>query len=101
VLTTHGMDEAEQLCDRVGIIDRGQLVACGTTAELTAGLGLAAERVLEARPGQYVVRSEATPSLVATLTAWLRDHDVALGELRAGRRSLEEVFLRLTGDGHE
>ena len=124
VLTTHGMDEAEQLCDRVGIIDRGQLVACGTTAELTtsgagadetrfsarpgldcaalaAGLGLAAERVLEARTGQYVVRSEATPSLVATLTAWLRDHDVALGELRAGRRSLEEVFLRLTGDGHE
>ena len=57
--------------------------------------------VAELRPGEYVVRAGATPELVATLTAWLRDHDVALDELRAGRRTLEEVFLRLTGDGRE
>ena len=36
VLTTHAMDEAEQLCDRVAIVDHGRLVACGTPAELTS-----------------------------------------------------------------
>ena len=35
MLTTHGMDEAEQLCDRVAIVDHGRIVACGTPSELT------------------------------------------------------------------
>ena len=38
------------------------------------------------------------PKLAATLTGWLADHDLALGDLRAGRQRLEDVFLRLTGD---
>jgi ABC-2 type transport system ATP-binding protein len=127
VLTTHAMDEAEQLCDRIAIIDRGRLVASGTPAELTAAagtdadevrfsvrsgtrvdcvalgtaLGMGADAVVELRPGEYVARGAATPEFVATLAAWLRDHDVALDELRAGRRTLEEVFLRLTSDGRE
>ncbi len=120
VLTTHAMDEAEQLCDRLAIIDHGRLMACGTPAELTSGagidqttfsavpgldvaslaaaLGLTAASVVETRPGHYVVQAAGTPALVADLTAWLRDGDVRLGELRAGRRSLEEVFLRLTSE---
>jgi len=118
VLTTHAMDEAEQLCDRVGIIDGGRLVTCGTPAELTldaasdetrfsaaagldrtslaAALRIDASLVTEERPGEYLLAVEATPAVVADLAVWLRDHDVRLGELRAGRRTLEEVFLRVT-----
>ncbi|MFI5045498.1 MAG: ABC transporter ATP-binding protein [Acidimicrobiia bacterium] len=121
LLTTHAMDEAEQLCDRVGIVDHGHLVACGTPSELmdravsddtrfvaSAGLdvdmlathlGLPAGAVHEARPGEYLVEAAATPELVALLAEWLRDRGVLLRELRAGTQSLEDVFLRLTGDG--
>jgi ABC-2 type transport system ATP-binding protein len=120
LLTTHAMDEAERLCDRVAIIDRGRLVALGSPAELTRsegagetrfsaapGLELAAlagalslppAAVSEDRPGEYVVRAAPSPELVASLAGWLRDRGVALGDLRAGRRSLEEVFLSLTGE---
>jgi ABC-2 type transport system ATP-binding protein len=121
VLTTHAMDEAEQLCDRVGIIDRGRLVACDTPKELTthaaaeettfttvtglpvdalgARLGLPTGSVQEVRPGDYQVDAPATPELLAAITAWLAGQDALLSELRAGRRSLEDVFLRLTGEG--
>ncbi len=123
VLTTHAMDEAEQLCDRIAIVDHGRLVASGTPAELTTvveadevrvstraridhaalatALGLGTGGVSEVRAAEYVVRAAATPELVASLTAWLRDHDVVIDELRTGKRTLEEVFLRLTGDGRE
>jgi len=121
VITTHAMDEAEQLCDHIAIVDHGRLVAYGTPAELTSGTagdeirfsavpGLACadlatalhvepRSVNEPRPGEYVVAADATPARIAEVTAWLRDHDVRLGELRAGRQSLEEVFLRLTAAG--
>jgi ABC-2 type transport system ATP-binding protein len=54
--------------------------------------------VIESKPGVYVVYAAPSPELVAALTAWLRDHGVALGDLRAGRRSLEEVFLQVTSE---
>ena len=120
LLTTHAMDEAEQLCDRVGIINAGRLVAEGAPAELTldatseetrfsappgldrvslaSAVGLAVGDVLEERPGAYLLRADASPPLVADLAVWLRDHDTRLGELRSGRRTLEEVFLQLTRD---
>jgi ABC-2 type transport system ATP-binding protein len=120
VLTTHDMNEAEQLCDRVAIIDRGHMIAFGTPAELTAhaaaddtrfsakpgldcaglagALGLNAVQVREQRAGEYVIDAPATPELVAGLAVWLRDRDVTMGDLRAGRSSLEEVFLRLTSE---
>jgi ABC-2 type transport system ATP-binding protein len=123
MLTTHAMDEAEQLCDHVAIVDRGRIVASGTPGELTSQAGvdevhfsasaglacselavaleLAPAAVSELRPGEYRVAAEATPTLVADLAIWLRDHDVRLGDLRAGQRTLEEVFLRVTGAGTE
>jgi ABC-2 type transport system ATP-binding protein len=122
VLTTHAMDEAEHLCDRLAIIDHGRLVACDTPQELTTlaaaeettfttvtglpigalavHLGLAAGTVREVRPGDYLVDAAATPALLAALTAWLAEQGALISELRAGRRSLEDVFLRLTGEGH-
>jgi ABC-2 type transport system ATP-binding protein len=121
VLTTHAMDEAEHLCDRVAIIDHGRLVACDTPKELTthaaadettfttvgglpvdalaARLGLATGMVREVRPGDYLVDTPATPALLAAVTAWLADQGALVSELRAGRRSLEDVFLRLTSEG--
>lgn len=114
VLTTHLLDEAEELADRVAIIDRGQLVALGTPDELThgehgelaftavPGLDVAAlgahlgASVVEPRPGRYVVRAAATPQTIARLAVWLERVDVTLGELQAAKRSLEDVFLRLT-----
>ncbi|MFO7591411.1 MAG: ABC transporter ATP-binding protein [Acidimicrobiia bacterium] len=118
VMTTHGMDEAEQLCDRLAIIDRGQLVALGTPTELTSAaavsetrftavpgidvaalavaLGLSVDAVTEVRAGEYVLATKATPEIVADLAGWLRDEGIRIGELQTGRRTLEEVFLRLT-----
>jgi ABC-2 type transport system ATP-binding protein len=119
VLTTHELAEVEQLADRVVIVDRGRVVATGTLAELLEGggdeirfgappeldvaalagrLGLA---VTEVTPGEYVAAGAPTPAAVAALTAWLAEHDLPLGDLRAGRQTLEDVFLRLTtrGDG--
>jgi len=120
VLTTHAMDEAEQLCDRLAIIDHGRMVGYGTPGELAAAhtvdetrfsappnldrialaavLGLEADEVRELRPGEYVLDVTATPELIAVLAAWLRDRHITLGELHAGRGSLEDVFLRLTSE---
>jgi ABC-2 type transport system ATP-binding protein len=115
LLTTHEMEEAERLADRVVIIDHGVIVAAGSPAELmTAGAGreirfgappgLAVTElgaalgatVTEDQPGEYRVDTEATPATVAALTAWLAARDLPLADLRAGRQRLEDVFLRLT-----
>ena len=45
-----------------------------------------------------MIAAPGTPALVADLAVWLRDNDAPLDELRTGRRSLEEVFLRLTSE---
>ena len=59
--------------------------------------GATASLVEETAAGEYVVHAGATPALVAALTAWLASRDVVLGDLRAGRARLEDVFLRLVG----
>ena len=121
MLTTHAMDEAEQLCDHLAIIDHGRLVAAGAPVELTNGsvghdmrfsapaglpldtlataIGVSPDAVSEPRPGHYVIAAEPSPSIVADLAAFLRDCDAQLSELRAGRSTLEEVFLRVTSEG--
>ena len=117
LLTTHLMDEAERLADRVAIIDHGRLVALdtpsqmmgvqnATTVRFVAPTGLdctqlaalpAAQRAEEIRPGSYLIETEAVPALLAELTAWLRDNNITLSELHVGHGSLEDLFLRLTG----
>ena len=117
LLTTHLMDEAERLADRVAIIDHGRLMALDTPGGLTgvqnativrfvAPAGLDCTRLAmlpsahtaeEIRPGSYVIETETAPALLAELTAWLRDQGITLSELRVGHGSLEDLFLRLTG----
>jgi len=117
VLTTHELDEAARLADRIVIIDHGRVVADGTPGELT-GSGAGSDirfgappgidvdalsvrisaRVTEVEPGEYRVDGAGTPERVAALTSWLAERGIALGDLRAGRQTLEDVFLRLTGD---
>src|SRR5260221_1339922 len=117
LLTTHLMDEAERLADRVAIIDHGRLIALDTPAGLTgvqdanvvrfvgpAGLDCAqlanlhfAQKAEEIRPGSYLLETESAPALLAELTAWLRDQEITISELRVRHGSLEDLFLRLTG----
>jgi ABC-2 type transport system ATP-binding protein len=116
VLTTHYMEEAERLADRVFIIDGGRQVAEGTPAELTgaerqlrvrARPGLGLDELLAALPvgsaakespaGHYVVEGEVAPELLATVTAWCASHGVLAEDLRVERRTLEDIFLELTG----
>jgi ABC-2 type transport system ATP-binding protein len=120
MLTTHAMDEAEQLCDRVAIIAGGRLAAIGSPTELTAAagddelrfsaegdidlvalaaaLGVTPEELAIEGHSDYVVRAPGTPKLIAELACHLRDRGVLLSALHSGRRSLEEVFLSLTAE---
>jgi ABC-2 type transport system ATP-binding protein len=56
-----------------------------------------ASKAEEIRPGSYLIETAAAPALLAELTAWLRDQQITLSELRVGHGSLEDLFLRLTG----
>jgi ABC-2 type transport system ATP-binding protein len=155
LLTTHLLDEAEALADRVAIIDRGRLVALGTPAELRRGMGVArpvaglpaeggsappegipaagaapgvppvelrevrlelvapldAERLAQVgrlptvqalrvdRPGVYVLRTASAGDLLVELSTWLLTVGIEPLAIRVGQGSLEDVFLRLVGEG--
>lgn len=117
LLTTHFMDEAEQLANRVAIVDRGRLVALDSPAKLrqavaneirfvtepalsesaiAEALGLSTHVVERENDGTVVLRIEPTPTRVAQLAAWLASEGALLIELRAGSRTLEQAFLALT-----
>ncbi|MFN8635078.1 MAG: ABC transporter ATP-binding protein [Chloroflexota bacterium] len=119
LLTTHFMEEAEQLADRVAIVDHGRLVALDAPTALGHSGGppdeirfrapaalpveelagrLGARSIREARPGEYLVDGPVEPRTVAALTGWLAERGTLLSELHVGRQSLEEVFLSLTSD---
>ena len=114
VLTTHYMDEAEQLCDRLVIMDRGRIVAEGSPRDLISHYST--REVLEMRFGrgrndehldEVVDVSERVEVLPDRLLVYATDGEEALAKLRARniipesslvrRSSLEDVFLRLTG----
>lgn len=115
LVTTHDLEEAEKIADLVVIIDQGRVLASGTPAELMRSAGTAEIRfrapagidtaalgkvlmagVIETGPGDYLVGLEPTPSNISALTSWLADRDLPLFDLRAGRQTLEDVFLRMT-----
>ena len=120
LLTTQYLDEADQLADRLAIIDHGKVIAEGTTAELKARVGSGAVHVrlhlsdqrptagdvltrvlgesvqLESDPTALSART-SDPELVATALAELARAGVAVAEFALGQPSLDEVFLALTG----
>ncbi|WP_328828682.1 ABC transporter ATP-binding protein [Nocardioides acrostichi] len=121
VLTTHYMDEAEQLADTVHIIDRGRLVASGSPTELTRGSQVSTIRLVVTRPFppgapasltaalgpdvvvrlidelSLVVTGPADASTLARVSRWCEEQGVLPESLHLGTRSLEDVFLDLTG----
>jgi ABC-2 type transport system ATP-binding protein len=116
ILTTHFMEEAERLADRIAIIDHGKLVALeepaalrrngGSTVRFSTAADIshdelrslpAAEEVRLAQPGQYVIETSDPIVLLDELTSWARQRGILLDDVRAGHETLEDVFLRLTG----
>jgi ABC-2 type transport system ATP-binding protein len=119
ILTTHFMEEAERLADHVVIIDHGRVVADGAPAQLTgtagqlrfrAEAGLDTDSLLAALPpggaakespaGHYLIEmpgGTVKPALLAAVTAWCADRAVLPSSLQIESRTLEDVFLELTG----
>jgi ABC-2 type transport system ATP-binding protein len=117
LLTTHYIEEAEKLCDRVAIVDQGRVIAQGTPRELkqrsagTTRIELrlarpesdAALKQLEgvadcrASDGVYVVHSTRVPQTIVSLVKYLEAHGNELSSLDIAAPSLEDVFLELTG----
>jgi len=118
ILTTHLMEEAEELCDRVAILDRGTIVASGTPTDLIRDLG-GEERVTlridEALPQavrntfpatwQVAIQGETVDirgtggeiPLVMEVANLLTTHGIRVHDLRTEPATLEDVFLKLTG----
>ncbi|MFZ0832873.1 MAG: ABC transporter ATP-binding protein [Mycobacterium sp.] len=118
VLTTHQLTEAEELADRLVIMDRGVAVATGTPAEIMRNgaqnqLRFSAPPMLdlsllsaalpegykaaEVSSGQYLVEGSINPQVLAIVTSWCARLDALATDMRVERRSLEDVFLELTG----
>ncbi|MFE1952383.1 ABC transporter ATP-binding protein [Streptomyces sp. NPDC059524] len=118
VLTTHYMDEAEQLADDVAIVDAGHVIAQGSPEQLCRGgaentlrfsgrPGLDVASLLKAlpadstaaelTPGSYRVSGKVDPQLLATVTSWCAQHGVMPDKISVERHTLEDVFLELTG----
>ena len=117
LLTTHYIEEAERLCDRVAIIDHGKVIALGTPRELKAGSGgttrievrlskpesngtmKSLEGVLDAREvdGAYVLHSQRSAQTIVSLVKHLEAQGNELVSLEIATPSLEDVFIELTG----
>ena len=92
IYTTHYMEEAARLCDRVGIIDHGKLLAVDTVPTLLGTLGGAPTLVLARSGGEYRVQTMNPLDELNRLAAI-----EPVGEFRLERPTLEQVFLHLTG----
>jgi lipooligosaccharide transport system ATP-binding protein len=115
VLTTHYMDEAEQLCDRLVVMDHAKIAAEGTPRELISRYATAEVLELRFDPGMHEqaadklkdIRAERMEVLADRILLYVPDGDQALADVRSGglepltslvrRSSLEDVFLHLTG----
>src|SRR5215471_12518358 len=117
LLTTHYMEEAERLCERVAVVDHGRIIAQGAPAELIAGLGaphileFTTEPAIEAgllanvpglrdprqRDGRWQLAAASLAEAVPALVAALEDAGAKLVSLSTHRATLEDVFIALTG----
>jgi ABC-2 type transport system ATP-binding protein len=120
ILTTHYMDEAERLCDRVAVMDRGRIIATGTPRELIASIGgeyvveFTPERVAEGFDAASLTRIEGVKDArqsggryrlsvsrlhrsVPALLEHLVREGIGLSELSTHSATLEDVFVSLTG----
>ena len=118
LLTTHNIDEAEQLCDRIAIIDRGRIIAGGLPRDLIAAssssqtvslrtaapvdrewlAGLPGVDDLVYEDGMVRFRTETASTTLAAVMQGLADRGVELLELHARKARLEDVFLALTSE---
>lgn len=117
LLTTHYMEEAERLCDRVGIVDRGQLIALGTPEELVAQLKaqeiIELETVppiqpswldtiegiaeLEHRAARLALHVGSVAEVLPAVLRALQDREVEVKQVATHRATLDDVFVLLTG----
>jgi ABC-2 type transport system ATP-binding protein len=121
VLTTHYMDEAEHLADQVHVIDRGGLIASGSPFDLTRGSGTSTIRLVVTEPfpptapaslqaslgpstvvqavneHSLLITGPADASTLAKVSAWCDEQGVLPESLTLGQRTLEDVFLEITG----
>ncbi len=121
LMTTHALDEAEALCDRVAILDRGKLVAFETPARLKEGIphepslavtllpdapGVADEirrlpgvTAVSGDGGRYRIGYTDLPGVLEALAAYSRQTNRMIAALQMSAPSLEEVFFHITGSG--
>jgi ABC-2 type transport system ATP-binding protein len=117
LLTTHYIEEAERLCDRVAVVDNGKIIAMGTPRELkSASAGTTRIEVRLAQPseleplralegatdcrafdGYFVINSNAVPRTIVALVKHLEATGNELAGLEIANPSLEDVFIELTG----
>jgi ABC-2 type transport system ATP-binding protein len=117
LLTTHYLEEAEELADRLAIMHRGEIVTTGSVAEVVAAYPARVRFALPehvhrgelpalsgVQPGDGRTITIQTAALQQTLTVllnWAADRDIALAELDARSASLEEAFLAIAGADRE
>ena len=117
VLTTHYLEEAEELCDRIAIIDHGRIVACDSTANLLSSVdsktlvvslsepldalppALAARGLERAGAARLVVRYRPSETRLGDLLNLMDQAGVRIADLTTEETDLEDIFLQLTGEG--
>lgn len=119
IYTTHYMEEVEQICDRIAIIDKGKTVALGTKEELKAMIRMGEKITVEVfnispkalegikelstvekveyRENNLLIRSKKGKNNLVRILEFLNDHDVEFGKMYSELPTLNDVFLEITG----
>ncbi len=116
IITTHYMEEADRLCNRIAIIDKGRIIAIDTPKNLKGGLGgdlvtikspdlagvseaLREPWVIhsETRNDEVVIRVKNADQYVSTIVTILNDHRIPIASIAISKPTLEDVFLSFTG----